>query len=857
MRHIHSRFIAVVIGLCRLLPAIAEDVKIWTDDPSSVHFLYGCQTFTKSGTYENVDFGGGDSRTLSLVICGPTNSNIEATIQLGQTFLFGCDTITPTELGTTTHYDTLLTALGCDSIVILSLTAEAPAPIVYDSTRAYKYGTHPKELCAGETFTDGAISFVVTKDTTFNDTIIDYLPRIEDDVQHTYTYIDSVITYQLTVWQLSDSTLRDSIELGQPYTFKNMTFTPTAAGLITDYDTLSNTHGCDSIVTLQLKVVPITYDTTYVNLEAYDTLCVGSEYTTRTTTFTLLNDTIVRDTVDTGHASHNTDTHVTTYIHSAKVYYLSVWHPSDSTLRDSIELGQSYTFKGATFTPTTAGLLTDYDTLPNFHGCDSIVTLQLKVVKVDTFRTYVYGNEQGARCVGDTYTAGSQIVVISQDTTLNDTVFAIRQAKDDILHTFTYTDSVTTYTLTAWQPSDSTLRDSIELGQSYTFKNTTFTPTTAGSLTDYDTLPNFHGCDSIVTLQLKVIAVTEERVYVHGATTDTLCIGADYAYGNKSLKLSQDTVLTDTVYAVRQKKDEALHTLTYTDSVATHTLRVWHNALQPAALNWGYAFCGTTYTGADDVLAALRAAIAADDLFPRDTLLAFLYKDDSGNYVPYTGFEMNPDRKELALRATVTNSCTTLNFDTTLSITQPDYTKSEEFADMPAVSKYGDWLLMIDLDSINKVYGLNPEPDSVRWYRITGANPDLSVDQCVGTGYYYTDDRQLSGKYYAIIGLPEVSDACGGSWRTRIVVHAPANAPLRLVPTVATHGAVLNLYNLTGDAPATLTVYDAEGCMLQTTTRTSDGINALQIHTDGLPAGVYLLHVSGEEQQQSLRFIIQ
>ena len=176
---------------------------------------------------------------------------------------------------------------------------------------------------------------------------------------------------------------------------------------------------------------------------------------------------------------------------------------------------------------------------------------------------------------------------------------------------------------------------------------------------------------------------------------------------------------------------------------------------------------------------------------------------------------------------------------------------------MPAVSKYCDWLLMIDLDSINKVYGLNPEPDSVRWYRITGVNPDLSVDQCVGTGYYYTDDRQLSGKYYAIIGLPEVSDACGGSWRTRIVVHAPANAPLRLVPTVATRGAVLSLYNLTGDAPATLTVYDAEGCMLQTTTRTSDGINALQIHTDGLPAGVYLLHVSGEEQQQSLRFIIQ
>lgn len=845
-----------MIGLCCLMPAIAEDVKIWTDDPSSVHFLYGCETFTKSGTYENVDFGGGDIRTLNLVICSPTSSNIEATIELGQTFLFGCDTITPTELGTTTHRDTLLTALGCDSIVILSLTAEA-APVVYDSVRAYIYDTLPQELCAGETFMEGAISFVVTKDTTFNDTIVDYLPMYVDEEHHKHIYTDSVITYQLTVWQLSDSTLRDSIELGQPYTFKNTTFTPTVAGLITDYDTLSNIHGCDSIVTLQLKVVPITYDTTYVDLEAYDTLCVGSEYTTRTTTFTLLNDTIVRDTVDTGHSTHNTDTHVTTFIHSAKVYYLSVWHPSDSTLRDSIELGQSYTFKNTTFTPTTAGLLTDYDTLPNFHGCDSIVTLQLKVIKVDTLRDYVYGNEQGARCVGESYPAGSKTVVINQDTTLTDTVFAIRQTKDDILHKLTYIDSVTTYTLTAWHPSDSTIRDSIELGESYTFKDVTFTPTAAGLITDYDTLRNIHGCDSIVTLLLKVIEVTEEHVYVYGAITDTLCIGSVYTYGNKSLTLSQDTVLTDTVYAVRQKKDESSHTLTYTDSVTTHTLRVWHNELQPADLNWGYAFCGQVYTSATDILSALRAAIAADDLFPRDTMLAFLYKDEAGNYVPYTGFEMNPDRKGLALRASITTGCTTLNWDVTLSISQPDYTKSELFDHIPAVSKYGDWLLMIDLDSINKVYGLYPEADSVRWYRISGAAPDLAVDNCVGTGYYYTNDQKLTGKYYAIVGLPEVADSCGGSWRTRIVVQSPANAPLRLAPTVATRGAVLNLYNLTGATPATLTVYDAEGCMVQTTIRKADGVNALQIHTDGLPAGVYLLHVSGEEQQQSIRFIIQ
>ena len=496
------------------------------------------------------------------------------------------------------------------------------------------------------------------------------------------------------------------------------------------------------------------------------------------------------------------------------------------------------------------------------YSCDSIVTLTLKFNQVyDSVRAYIYDTVYDAVCAGSTYTISGIDLIVNADTTVNDTIIDyLPMQVDEVEHRHIYTDSVATYIISVLLPSDTTLQDSIELGQTYTFKGEELTPDEAGVLELLDTIPNMFGCDSIITTELKVIAVTELHDYVQGAVQDTLCLNAEYTAGSKTLVVTQDTVVTDTVYAVRQAKDDVLHTLTLTDSVTTYTVLTWHDDLSLAEEpDWGHAFCGTAYNGAEQVLGVLREAIDEDDLFRKDTTLALLYKNASGDYVPYDGIEMSPGQTELSLRAEVSNSCTTLTYDKVLTIEKPDYELSDEFADLPAVSKYNDWLLLVDVDSLNKVYGLYPEADSVRWYKISGTTPDIDNDELVGTGYYYTDDRHLVGSYYAIVTLPVQTDECGGEWRTRIVVRTNGGAPLAIAPNLVRIGTPVYLYHLLTDEASTLYIYAADGRCVQTVTHqpsaaNRDGVAA--IATQNLMPGVYTVRVTNSSQKAALRFII-
>ena len=629
-------------------------------------------------------------------------------------------------------------------------------------------------------------------------------------------------------------------------------------------DTLSQTlSSCDSIVTLKLSYLQ-DYDSVraYIYDTVYDAVCIGSTYTISGIDFIVNADTTVNDTIaDYLPMQVDEVEHQHIYTDSVATYIISVLLPSDTTLQDSIELGQIYTFKGEELTPSEAGVLELLDTVPNMHGCDSVITLELKIIAVEELRDTVPGAEiDTAVCVGTTFTAVSNKPIINQDTIVTDTLWAVRQVKDDILHTLTTIDSVVTYNVVAWLLSDTTLQDSIELGQTYTFKGEELTPSEAGVLEFLDTVPNMHGCDSVISLELKVIAVEELHEYVQGAVQDTLCAGASYTAGSKTLTVDGEIVVTDTVFAVRQSKDEILHTLTYTDSVTTYALLTWNDELNLAEeLDWGHAFCGMAYNGAEGVLNALREAIEDDDLFRKDTTLAILYKNESGTYVPYDGIEMSPDRQELSLRAEVSNSCSTLTYDKVLTVEKPDYELSDEFADLPAVSKYNDWLLLVDVDSLNKVYGLYPEADSVRWYKISGAAPDIDNDELVGTGYYYTDDRHLVGYYYAIVTLPIQTDECGGEWRTRIVVRTNGGAPLTIAPNIVRVGTPVYLYHLLTDEVSTLYIYAADGCCVQTLTHqpsadNQDGIATIATHN--LSPGVYTVRVTSSSQKAALRFII-
>gem|GEM_PF-4521941 len=808
----------------------SAEISIYKGDT----LLFGCDTITVECT-RDVTLRKADNSCDSIVTltvsflpeeeCVPATGSAEISIYKGDTLLFGCDTITVE----CTRDVTLRKAdNSCDSIVTLTVSFLSEEECVPAT------GSAEISIYKGDTLLFGCDTITVecTRDVT--------LRKADNSCDSIVTLTVSFLPEEECVPATGAAEI--SIYKGDTLLFGCDTITVECTR---DVTLRKADNSCDSIVTLTVSFLP-EYDSVRVcPYTIYDTICVGSQYNTRLQTLTLDADTAVNDTVFDAIVYVDEELHRKIHTDSLYIYYLSVWQRTDTTLQDSIELGQSYTFKGKKFTPEEPGIIPLYDTLQNIHKCDSFIVVELKVFEVIELRKTVDAAVDSTLCVGANFTIEaidpelSRTFEVFNDTTVTDTLRDVRQLKDSILHTLTYIDSVTTYNLHVWASTDITLQDSIKLGESYVFSDEDLTPTESGLYTYNDTVPNIHGCDSITTLELTVIEEVFAEVY------DTVCLSGVYTAGSQMLTITQDTIVRDTIIDARP----------FTDSITTYNILVWHNELD-AEIEWGNAFCGTPYNGADEVLGALREAIEADDLFEKDTTLSLLWKDANGEYVPYTGAEMSPEAEEIDLRAEVSNACTTVQFDHTLSIQKPDYELSDEFADMPAVSKYSDWLLMIDLDSLNKVYGLYPEPDSVRWFHITGTDPDIDADELVGTGYYYTDDRHLVGSYYAIITLPEETDACGGSWRTRIVVRTSDSAPM-LAPNAVRQGEPMWLYHL--HASGEVHIFSANGVcarVLHYEADASDLNGIMRITTDALPAGVYMLHINNGVDRAAMPFII-
>jgi hypothetical protein len=121
-------------------------------------------------------------------------------------------------------------------------------------------------------------------------------------------------------------------------------------------DTIQNMNGCDSIVSLQLTVLPVS--SSNINTS----ICNGQSYPIGNFTYTLPG-----NYSDTLQNANGCDSIVS--------LQLTVLPLSSSSINTSICNGQSYPV--GNFTYTLPGNYSD--TLQNVNGCDSIVSLQLSV----------------------------------------------------------------------------------------------------------------------------------------------------------------------------------------------------------------------------------------------------------------------------------------------------------------------------------------------------------------------------------------------------------------------------------------------------------------------------------------------
>jgi hypothetical protein len=170
--------------------------------------------------------------------------------------------------------------------------------------------------------------------------------------------------------------------------------------------------------------------------------------------------------------------------------------PSASIITDTICAG-TYTLAGQILTASG----TYYDTLTNAVGCDSIITLNLTILPITNY-TYT-----------DTICSNYPYFFNGQSLNSSGTYY-------DTLVNANGCDSMVTLDLFVKEPSNFAYTDTICVGSQYSFNGQNLNATG----TYYDTLINDIGCDSIITLNL-YISSEQAPIIVSAATKDTVCQG--------------------------------------------------------------------------------------------------------------------------------------------------------------------------------------------------------------------------------------------------------------------------------------------------------------------------------------------
>jgi len=484
--------------------------------------------------------------TLSLAVQVPLDSMINDHLCPHSTYDWHGHTYTTAG----TYYDTIRSALGCDSIrYVLDLQAGDTTVAHIDSV-----------VCQAnlpviwEGFTIDAPGETVLRTTN-------------------WMGCDSIVTLSLSVQVPLDSTVNDHFCQGDSYAWHGSDFT--AAG--TYYDTIRSSLGCDSIrYTLNLT----TRDT--FNLVDSQSVCVGSYYLWH-------GDTLREEGLYTKQLTsvYGCDSVVTLSLTLAQALHVTdprVICPGDSVIWN----GKKYTEEG-----------TDTFTYSSVMGCDSIVVLQISFA--DTAHTWV----DSVICSGDSIEWGGQFYHLAgQYTKLERThygcdslvtvLLSVQQPIDSAFNDYVCPRSSYDWrgqTLTSAGTYYDTIRSSLgcdsiryslvlSLGDTSTFH--------VDSVVCDGTLPivwnnieidhvgnfeyrttNYLGCDSVVTLTLTMQSPSAIDTFVR------ICQGTDVdMWGNTYTPVADTTYLDTLFYSVAPHCDSLYRTLRVkVDSVYTELIQ--------------------------------------------------------------------------------------------------------------------------------------------------------------------------------------------------------------------------------------------------------------------------------------------
>jgi len=284
--------------------------------------------------------------TVVLTINTTTRRTINQAICNGSSYLFnGVNLLTAG-----TYKDTFTNSRGCDSVVTLNLTIKAT------STR-----TINQSICNGRSYLFNGVNRTVAG--TYLDTFANYLA------------CDSVVTLNLVVLPTASRSITQTLCTGTTILFNGVLLS--SGG--TYKDTFVSYNGCDSVVTLN-----VSFTSTLTGL-INRTICAGQSII-----FNGIARTAAGDYLDTLVSYGGCD--------SVLTLRLTLKPTSTGSFGQTICDGGFYLFNGVN--RTTAGSY--LDTLVNYVGCDSVVTLNLTVRTINTATTQL-GSTLTATLTGVTY----------------------------------------------------------------------------------------------------------------------------------------------------------------------------------------------------------------------------------------------------------------------------------------------------------------------------------------------------------------------------------------------------------------------------------------------------------------------
>jgi gliding motility-associated-like protein len=395
-----------------------------------------------------------------------------------------------------TYRDTIKTNQGCDSVVITILSVREILSEINNQT-----------ICLGASYTlpNGSI---VQQAGTYRDTI------------KTNQGCDSVVITILSVREILSEINNQTICLGASYTLPNGSIVQQAG---TYRDTIKTNQGCDSVVITILSVPEILSE---INNQ---TICLGASYT-------LPNGSIVQqagtyhDTIKTNQGCD-----------SVVITILSVREILSEINNQTICLGASYTLPNGSIVQQAG---TYRDTIKTNQGCDSVVITILSV------REILSEINNQTICLGASYTLPNGSIV-QQAGTYRDTI-KTNQGCDSVVITI----------LSVREILSEINNQTICLGASYTLPNGSIVQQ-AG--TYRDTIKTNQGCDSVVITILSVPEILSGKKY------DEFCEGSPYKLPSGKIVINEgiynDTIKTnkgcDSVITLSLKMNQNKQTILY------------------------------------------------------------------------------------------------------------------------------------------------------------------------------------------------------------------------------------------------------------------------------------------------------